>query len=485
MKYCDIEAAVSSYFHKYQQSELRQGKLCEDMRVSMSMSPAYWIGKDGTEGGMSCDTYTYHLFEKDGIFQCEVEVKRMEARCKSYPAGISITDFQWDTIQVMNPVHYENENPFSNLGTYGSLPAGQVGNEEDYLAIRNLQNIFYEHRLHQAGDLFCTVADPEFKADCMGMECVRGKNNIVRAFSEYLEKEKENQHCYLFLGVTGMPLIETNESGDQARGLFMTQIYKVKAGLYDPDVDHWRMERTMALTDSGYVKENGEWKIRSMEIRNLVKLPDTPYRNDGRYDKSGMSREPWSVDQIRRTQPEPEIAMHIENMINGWAYACRRGELPEYIDKNMKNPLGKNRMLIRSFGAKTPELMDYEAIVRKITDMTNQYRDRYYTFHAPTTPVITLDTETGVIRGTWYDTAATNLRGMAESTEHIPYMTFVNKYVHKFEKIEGKWYLTDFYNEPMLSLQDWDFDMDHSRGYINSSECGKYPERFMMKEDKE
>ena len=60
-------------------------------------------------------------------------------------------------------------------------------------------------------------------------------------------------------------------------------------------------------------------------------------------------------------------------------------------------------------------------------------------------------------------------------------MVFVNKYVHKFEKIDGHWCLTDFYAEPMISLQDWKFDMIHSKGYVHTSETGQYPQRFELR----
>lgn len=68
--------------------------------------------------------------------------------------------------------------------------------------------------------------------------------------------------------------------------------------------------------------------------------------------------------------------------------------------------------------------------------MTDQYREGYYTFHAPTTPVIQALSDDCVL-GTWLDCAATSLRSMAKSPEAVPYMVFVNKYTHRFEKWTG------------------------------------------------
>lgn len=484
MKYFDIEHEVAAYFHKYQQIELHQMKMCGEGRISMSMSPAYWLSSDERTGGMSCDTYTYHIYKEREEILCKVEVKRLEAVCRENEHALEIEKIQWDTIQVMKPVPYGRNNPFEKIGEYPDLPLKGNASDKDYFAIRNLQNMFFEHRLHEMEKLFSVKEDTVLTAECLKMNAVCGKKKILESFAGWLEKEQKNNHCYLFLGITGMPLIEMTETGESAKGIFMTQIYQIKAGLLGSDVDNWRLVRTMEVTETEYCREAGEWKIHKMKIQNLASLPETPYRNDGRYDKSGMSDEPWDVNQVMRCQPDTETAMEIENIINRWVYGCRRGALREFIEKYMKNSEQKNHMLIRSFGKTTPKLNDYEAIERKIDDMTQQYRERFFTFHAPTTPVLTYDPKKKYILGTWFDTAATNLRSMAESLEDIPYMVFVNKYVHKFEKIDGHWYLTDFYCEPIISLQDWRFDMVHSKGYINASKTGKYPKRFELQGEK-
>ena len=116
MKYFDIEHEVAAYFHKYQQIELHQMKMCGEGRISMSMSPTYWLATDERTGGMSCDTYTYHIYKEREEILCEVEVKRLEAVCRENGNGVEIEKIQWDTIQVMKPVSYERNNPFEKIG---------------------------------------------------------------------------------------------------------------------------------------------------------------------------------------------------------------------------------------------------------------------------------------------------------------------------------------------------------------------------------
>lgn len=274
MNYFDIEHAVASYFHKYQQTELHQMKLCGEGRISMSMSPAYWISEDGKTGGMSCDTYTYHIYKEKEEIQCEVEVKRLEAVCRETICGVEIYQIQWDTIQAMKPVSYGNENPFEFIKSYPTLPLRGSIEERDYLAIRNLQNIFFEHRLHETEELFSAKEDTTFAAECLEMNAVCGREKIVESFAQWLGKEQKNNHCYLFLGITGMPLIEIAEDEEHAKGIFMTQIYQIKAGLFNTDIEKWRLIRTMAVTDAEYCKENNKMEdtIKAGGARNHGKL---------------------------------------------------------------------------------------------------------------------------------------------------------------------------------------------------------------------
>ena len=82
------------------------------------------------------------------------------------------------------------------------------------------------------------------------------------------------------------------------------------------------------------------------------------------------------------------------------------------------------------------------------------------------------------ILATWFDCAATNLRSMAKSPEAVPYMAFVNKYTHRFEQIEGRWYLTEFENEPMLALPDWELNMVNNIGWLANSSIRRFPKPF-------
>ena len=187
-----------------------------------------------------------------------------------------------------------------------------------------------------------------------------------------------------------------------------------------------------------------------------------------------------NIDQENFGSIHTEDAREIENIINGWALSCRCGKLMAYADRYFAMPEGEPKMLIRSFGAKPKKLENLEEIREKLSGMISQYQNRYYTFHAPTTPVLQYEGDQEHIIGTWFDCGTTNLRSMAKSVNEIPYMIFINKYVHRFRKIDGRWYFAEFYGEPAIGFPDWYFDLEHSRGYVSLEGTKCYPDEFLL-----
>ena len=476
MNYLSMENALARHLHREQQAQMDSARLRGELRLSMTASPAYRLEEGG--GEVSWDTFTCRVFRQDGQAVCQLEMGKAQGRCVATGDRAELVDFSWVPIQVMKAWPYrEGEDPLACLGSYPPLPAPGINRGEDVLAIRNVQNLFFEHRLHRLEELFSASPRSSLMVEFLGITGEEGLPGSLEQCRRWLKREEENGHCYLVLGVTGLPVIEVDAGGERASGLFMTQLYQCRARACRENPEEWTLGRTLAVAQGEYVKENGAWKILTLEIRNLVDLPDVPYSTTGRYDKSGQSLEPWEVDQVPGPVPVLEDAMEAENIINGWVYGCRRGELPAFLETYMANPQGDNWMLIRSYGAATPVLDCYEKIAAKITDMTSQYCPGYYTFHAPTTPVIR-SLGPDEMLGTWFDCAATNLRSMADSPRAVPYMAFVNKYVHRFRRIQGRWYLTKFKAEPLISLPDWELDMMENTGWLTAAPQKEFPAPF-------
>lgn len=481
MQYIEMENEMARQFHLIHQTQIKQGKFSHDMELSIWTSPAYYLSPDQKTGDMSCDTYTYRFYQEESEYYCQVIQKRAEAKFEENISGVQICYFTWYTIQKMKPWKYK-DNPFLSLGEYPSIPLRETKNVQDVLEIRNIQNLFFEHRLHKVENLFSQNIVAELTIESLKLKKIKGRECISQKLNQVLAQEKLNHHCYYFLGITCEPVIEVAMDNRHAQGLFMTQIYQVDAQA--EDAKRWKLNRQMAWTRSSFVKEDGQWKINRMEIRNIICLPQVTYRNDQRFDKMGQSQEPWNIDQNLYGKIDLEASFAIENIVNRWVYSNRTGCMTKFAETYMKNPKNKNKMLIRSFGPASLKQSNYEEIQRKLGNMDKMYKNRFWSFHSPTTPVIWIDEDEVHAKATWFDLAATNLRSMMGETGEtgiVPYMVFVNKYFHQFEKIEGKWYLIEFFNEPIIAIPDWELDMNHNGGYIDLENSKGYPELFELK----
>lgn len=508
MDYLEMENQIARWFHLTQQAAFGQGKLQGEMELSIPASPAYRLSKDRRTGAVSLDTFTYRFYREKGTgaMACRVVMKRAEAKFTRQGNGAVMTSLRWDTIQEMEPFFYEGKEWKGVSGNYPSLPGPGRLKAEDRLEIRSMQNMFFERRFHQAEKLLSGEPDAELSIPYLGITGLSGKTAILQELKKHLERESRNNHCYLFLGITGFPVMEGAEADGEeaaaeespyaakdpcgasgfaaegcgrAKGMFLAEVFQVYAGIGGEKMGQWKLKRHLSVVRADYRKEKGRWKIHKMRMEHIVSLPEQVYRNDIRFDKMGQSQEPWRVDsQGFEVCRDPEAAQEAENIISKWVYSCRRGELMEFLKTYMKNPLNENYMLIRSQGDKTKALESLEEVTAKLQDLTDNYHNPYYTYHAPTTPVILVNARKDRIRGIWFDHAATSLYSMAKGPEAVPYMVFVNKYVHEFRKIEGKWYLVRFFCEPLISQPDWLLNMTENMGYIMKKDTVCFPAQF-------
>ncbi len=171
----------------------------------------------------------------------------------------------------------------------------------------------------------------------------------------------------------------------------------------------------------------------------FLRLPDTPYRRGKRYDKISVDMLPWTLRNEPGPGDYPEDSYAIENIINAWAYTCRRGRLCEFYETYMKNSGFTPGMLIKSQGEKTAKLNGEKEILHKLSEMDANYHPGMYTFHTATTPLIEISADGQSASGTWFDHSATNLAA-AIAGGTIPYMVFVARYRHHFHKIDGTWF---------------------------------------------
>ncbi len=445
-------------------------------------SPCYDQDSDSQIFRMSCDTYVYRVFKnsKDQKWQCQLKIKRIDARFSAGHDGLRISRLKWYTIQDMMPWTYKDtQNPGGFLDIKApELPQRLKGYPEDSLAIRNLQNAFFERKFINSIELLTRQTQPEIKLEHFSDSEWVGQDEIRIKMEEILDLEARNNGCYMLLGLTGAPVIEIASDKDKADGAFLVQTFQVRAAAFGHKAEPYDLVRHICHLKASYRVENGIWKIQSMYLTKITELPIADYVSGNRYDKMSGQRGQWCLDSISLSGYYPEDAYLIENILNSWVFSCRRGELAKFYSQHMKNA-GENAILhISSQGEKSRMLESEEDILGKLTSMDRQFTNLQYSYHTTTTPVIAISQDGLSAKGVWFDHSATNLSGTVSESDIIPYMVFVAKYVHEFKKKDGQWKLVHFYWEPLINLPDWRFNPLTSSGWVSQENPGNYPVAF-------
>lgn len=137
-------------------------------------------------------------------------------------------------------------------------------------------------------------------------------------------------------------------------------------------------------------------------------------------------------------------------------------------------------MYINSNENCTP-LIGLPDILNKLSGMDSHFVHRMYSYHTAANPLIEISEDGCYAKGTWFDHSATNLyspKACEGGLAAIPYMVFIARYVHEFRKIDGQWYLTGFYWEPLINLCDWQFNLEKSEGIVRYKDKINYPLAF-------
>ncbi len=470
-------AGYSSIISELRILEDRNKTRC-DKQFSIWASPRYQLEQSSLDKKMICDLYTYRFYfdEREGKHKCELIISQLIVTFLVVDQTMKIINLLWKDIQSMIPWDYElppNSEWFGEVQP-GSLPEMRADNSpEDVLQIRNLQNYFFERKMNQTEQLFCDQAMPSLYLEPLSRNKIIGKSLILNQINQWRREEVLQNGYYLFLGITAAPIIEVNLENRSAEGLYFVETFHFNNQL-QATTEKTPLIRYLNILKASYCLENGEWKIRTMDLNIIGELPRVIYTRGRRYDRMSQYPNSWNLDICKRKGRFIEDSYKIENILNQWVYHCRCGKLVSFYEEYMKNREIECRMLIRSQGERSKILSTEAEIIHKLSEMDQQFHDLMYSYHTATTPIIEIEENGNYAKATWFDHSATNLFSMATTNELIPYMVFVAKYVHQFRRIEGKWYLVDFYWEPLISLPDWEFNLMNSKGFVSKKDAGKY-----------
>lgn len=421
-------------------------------RIIFTCSPSYCLENTGEHmtGRMECDAYVYEVTPGNA---CRLMMSQMSAVFENTHGTANICEFRWKVLQTMEPWVYSEESAdLANISvitpeqcdclkTLGSRDYGEIRDE----AVRQWDQLWLQEITASGRQLYGPGGLPE---------------NI--------EKPLVGLTSFVAADLLDSSNFMSAQDGCRARAAFTAEVFGIGNNSSHGSV----VARCFYLTEYEMEKSKDQWIIRNTTIRPLLRLPDTPYEQGKRYDKISVDIVPWILDNQRPSGKFTEDSYAVENIIHSWVYACRQGQLCRFYETYMKHEEFTPTMLIRSQGAKTARLVGEKEILGKLSGMDANYHPGMLTYHCATTPLIRISEDGTRATGTWFDHSATNLSNGDINQRRIPYMVFVARYRHEFRKIAGKWYLTDFFWEPLISLADWMWDRDKDDAQRNETVQG-------------
>lgn len=422
-------------------------------------SPAYRICENSIQeetGQLSCDVFLYVASKQENT--CELRMTRMDIMFFNEGNCARITDLSWYLIQSMEPWKYRGTEP----GNLFSLPlvheqfSENTADSKTFIELKKLNLRLWDRLLYGIDDLFTD-------------------STMAENFKNYFKSQDFRRPPVM---ACGMPVITV--AGGQGNIAAEIEMFRIKSGCDFPESNE-AVERIFYKIHLRVIKDS-VWKIKDYEIIPEFYLPDTPYIQGIRYDKASKDLFDWKLYNTSMAGIFPEDYYQIENILNAWVYSLRRGNLGGFARKYMDHKDFEPVMYINS-NDRSRRRQGMKDILAQLDSMDTHFIFGMYSYHTATTPLIEISEDGKFARGTWFDHSATNMYS-ASLTEKdqgqtlIPYMVFIARYVHEFKKIDGKWYLSNFYWEPLINLNDWQFDHVHSDGFVRWAHDCYFPWAF-------
>ena len=439
--------------------------------IHLFHTPAFQIGADLTTAAMTWDSYSYRIHTAKRT--ADFFTTRFHATLLLDGGLWRYWTIDWRRMQTFVPQRYGAEQkPAVQRSCAGQDTGAQFdGTAEAYLTIRNLNNLLSIQNWRDVDGLFCEDADLELEDLTDG--CLHGRPAIAR-WAESVRLREENQGgCYRCLLMTGPGNI-TGGSGAHAHGVWLAQTFEVTPGLSGrPQTIH----RRICVLDQRFCRQSGAWAIQRYTLHTLLELPMISGAGE-RYQRMHCPDGNWIPIHYDPKGRNPQAAFEVESMYAFWPVCLRRGELMQFFQNRIRNDTAAYWLHIRSQGPDVQKLIGSAPIEQKLKGMDACFRPHQPSYHCASTPVLEVSADGACVRASWIDHSLTNMGqafGARTADGTVPYMVFVSRYDHVFQRIDGKWYLTQFNWEPCLGFPDWAFDPGKNTGWLASAADGKYP----------
>ncbi len=340
---------------------------------------------------------------------------------------------------------------------------------EDYIAIRGIFN-----RYLWAGPM----ARLQFLSRNAVIDLASVRNQAA---------EEETLEKYRIVTAAGDPVIVVH--GNRARGLFCaySRNYGCRktAGVQDNAAESLQATlcEDIELLEAEFEMTRQGWKILNVQPHPLLIFDAHVYDNEKclRYiqevNEFGRQEPPQPVKNI-----SVEDYFVLESVLPQWTERLKRGDLPDFVDKFMKNSFYDLSICLSKsyYGYDQVTAHANRLINEQVKD--HQSMKKFPQFHTGNSPIIEVSKDGMEAEAAWLDYGWGNIGAGVYYGDHDikrKYFPGIGVYYHKFIRENGQWRLFKFGWKPViLGLHEIEYDVNETGGWSNAETPQQWPLPF-------
>ena len=388
--------------------------------------------------------------------------------------GWALETLQFYYMMTLEPQPYPQGDPASFRAQDVCLPdpsAVPIA-PEDFLELQRGMGRWCHNRRRGAEDWFSSdfpeislTYPPLLPGPCRGQEGVRAGLERLR------ELEAAAAPVPLTIPMLTTPVLETRDG--QAWGSWFVLSCDYLPG-EAPAIAH-RIGQLLAR----WRREDGRWRLLSLELRPLLELPPSPLLLEASDDTILRMEGSWldAPEPTGRDDPAAvEDALLLEEYVAFWVSGLRyRSEAPFYYQRLAIDYPD----LLRYRLGRRPVKEGLQAVTDEIFAMTSKFstlQPKAPGCHIGTTPVIEISADGKRAAAVWLDYGWTTVAEVFGITRP-PYLAnpAIARYEHHYLKTPEGWKLYDFHWAPFYRVDKWTFDYAHTKGWSGTTSPKRFP----------
>lgn len=403
-----------------------------------------------TEGQLYCETHSFRAGKDETSFV--MFCTRVDAGLRYTDAGWKISKLCWYTAQVFQPIC----NAQSPVNIFDVAPAVITTGDCDASDHIEIQNLIGQFAIWNRNDAETLFADNSL-ASVRHAVFLPDKCHPCEALQRLAKLEADNQGYYLSVPYLGAPVIYAN--GDRAEGWWLSHTYSIQSAGDHADAGKWivrRMERYYCT----FVRENGLWKILSVDVTCIAELPGEAFDKEIHGQSQvgdGEDHWPYPFDVAENYAADyPEDIYTIQSMFPQWGLRLRRKEMQQFpdlffIEDRDKVVIDINIRRNNGIEEIRPRLLEFDTVCRP----------KQTTSHNTSSPYFYMNEKGDHAYAAWFDQSWTNMNAVfGLESELVQFMLNCGLYCFEFMKEKGEWKVAEVWWRVIFRLPDLKMDFE-------------------------